>query len=233
MSETNLNTLSIIDVLPKDATCPFITKAAFKKDFINRFAKFFYDLKSKWINCDKDKNFYMYKHPQWIKITDEEFTRKYLEKIILNIICFPPDLTDRHLIIFITMLFRVRDESEIDLIQGFYYKIKKSKSVVNTILSNPKNYKTFIDKIKEVFYLNHSSFIDKLNKSLNITGFLDGVYDLKIMKFRKGRPTDYISNILPINYNKLYMDIMFKNSKDYFIQNNSIQNNKEEINNET
>ena len=50
----------------------------------------------------------------------------------------------------------------------------------------------------EVFY--DSRFKEKLDKNPYLIGFKNGVYDLKLCIFRPGRPEDFISKCVPINY---------------------------------
>jgi P4 family phage/plasmid primase-like protien len=55
-----------------------------------------------------------------------------------------------------------------------------------------------MNEAMEVFY--NRKFKDRLDQNPYIIGFKNGVYDLKLNIFRDGRPDDYVSKCLPINY---------------------------------
>jgi P4 family phage/plasmid primase-like protien len=76
-------------------------------------------------------------------------------------------------------------------------KIKQINKMINNLKSAP--YKNNIMKeCMEVFY--NKGFKDKLNKNPYLICFKNGVYDLKLNIFRSGKPEDYISKSMPINY---------------------------------
>lgn len=69
----------------------------------------------------------------------------------------------------------------------------------------------------ELFY--DQNFETKLNKNPNIVVFKNGVYDLKLHKFRIGKPEDYMSKSLPIayeEYTEFDENIIF--IKDFFMK---------------
>ena len=65
----------------------------------------------------------------------------------------------------------------------------------------------FKDKImreaKFEFKIEKEDFYDKLDENANLLGFVNGVYDFKMGKFRDGEPTDYISKSTKIKYYEL------------------------------
>ena len=72
---------------------------------------------------------------------------------------------------------------------------------VRTLITNLKSatYKNSIMKeCSEVFY--DRTFKNKLDSNPYLICFVNGVYDLKESFFRPGRPEDYISKSMPINY---------------------------------
>ena len=58
---------------------------------------------------------------------------------------------------------------------------------------------------KHLFY--DPKFIELLDENHNLLGFANGVYDLKLSKFRAGRPDDYIS----LSTNNVYREWNPKN----------------------
>lgn len=81
----------------------------------------------------------------------------------------------------------------------FGSKIKQlNKMICNLKSATYKN--SVMREAKEVFY--DQKFKDKLDSDPYIIAFKNGVYDLKLNIFRPGRPEDYISKNMPINYIK-------------------------------
>lgn len=92
--------------------------------------------------------------------------------------------------------------------------------LINKMIGNLKS-AAYKDKVMrecaEVFY--DRRFKEKLNKNPYIIGFQNGVYDLKSNEFRAGRPEDFISKLLPINYRVFNMgDKEVQNVEDFFIK---------------
>lgn len=82
-------------------------------------------------------------------------------------------------------------------------RLKQAHKMVNNLNSN--NYKNSIMKESaEVFY--DHRFKDKLDQDPYLICFKNGVYDLKLNSFRPGRPEDFISKTLPINYKTFEAD---------------------------
>lgn len=52
----------------------------------------------------------------------------------------------------------------------------------------------------ELFYDTDKTFLDKLDSNNNFLGCNNGVYDLNLQTFRKGRPEDYVSRTTKIDY---------------------------------
>lgn len=74
---------------------------------------------------------------------------------------------------------------------------KQYQSVIKNLGSAPfKN--NIIKEAREVFY--DRKFKEKLNADPYIIAFENGVYDLKKNIFRSGRPDDYVSKKMPIDY---------------------------------
>ena len=76
-------------------------------------------------------------------------------------------------------------------------RIKQIQKIINNLKSAP--YKANIMKeAMEVFY--DRRFREKLDTNPYLIAFKNGVYDLKLNVFRPGRPEDFISKSLPIDY---------------------------------
>lgn len=82
-------------------------------------------------------------------------------------------------------------------------KIKAVQKMIKNLKSNP--FKTNIMKeCMETFYRN--DFLAKLDCDPYLIAFKNGVYDIKNHVFREGRPTDYLSLKMNINYHDHYKD---------------------------
>jgi P4 family phage/plasmid primase-like protien len=76
-------------------------------------------------------------------------------------------------------------------------RIKQINKIIMNLKSAP--YKTNIMKeAQEVFY--DPRFREKLDADPYLIAFKNGVYDLKLNVFRPGRPEDFLSKNMPINY---------------------------------
>jgi P4 family phage/plasmid primase-like protien len=58
--------------------------------------------------------------------------------------------------------------------------------------------KKILEEAKNLFH--DEKFFDRLDENHDLIGFENGVYDLKLHKFRKGQPDDYISLSTKVNY---------------------------------
>ena len=98
------------------------------------------------------------------------------------------------------------DKTDTSSIQNQIKQIQK-------IIANLKNasYKTSVMKeAAEVFY--NKNFKQKLDTNPYLIAFKNGVYDLKLNVFRSGRPEDYLSKKMPIDY------VEFSNSDSKVLQ---------------
>ena len=126
------------------------------------------------------------------------------------------------------------NSSVVDKTQDKFYnnKIKQLTKLISNLKNSP--YKTNImNEACEVFF--NKSFKEKLDINPFLIGFKNGVYDLKLNIFRSGRPEDYISKQMPINYvnfNKTdkrvlevydYLEKVFPDTsvRNYFLDNTS------------
>ena len=76
-------------------------------------------------------------------------------------------------------------------------KLKSIQKMFGNCKSAPfKN--NVMNEAMEVFY--NKKFKNSLDQNPYLIGFKNGVYDLRLNIFRDGRPDDYISKCLPINY---------------------------------
>lgn len=86
------------------------------------------------------------------------------------------------------------DKTEETIYQTSINKIRKM--VANLKNSSYKN--SVMQEAREYFY--DSKFKDKLDTNPYLIGFKNGVYDLKNNCFRSGRPDDFLSKSMSINY---------------------------------
>ena len=95
------------------------------------------------------------------------------------------------------ILFQKRsvcDKTEEKLFQD---QIKATQKMIQNLKSTP--YKINIMKeAADIFY--DKNFYKKLDINPYLIGFINGVYDLKKNEFRVGKPEDYISKCMPINF---------------------------------
>ena len=79
----------------------------------------------------------------------------------------------------------------------YQMRIKQLSKLISNLKNSP--YKSNImNEACEVFF--NRNFKEKLDINPYLIGFKNGVYDLKLNIFRAGRPEDYISKCMPINY---------------------------------
>ena len=85
-------------------------------------------------------------------------------------------------------------------------KSAKMKALTKIIkdLKNASFKDNVMKEAREVFY--DKRFKDKLDNDPYLIGFKNGIYDLKQHIFRGGRPEDFISKCMPINYRQFSED---------------------------
>lgn len=106
--------------------------------------------------------------------------------------------------IFIESMNETYKDMKLDMNSNQNLYLIKSKEL-NKLISSLKSapYKSNIMKeAYEVFF--DGKFKHKLDVNPYLIGFKNGVYDLILNKFRKGRPDDYLSKCMPIRYNANY-----------------------------
>ena len=74
--------------------------------------------------------------------------------------------------------------------------------------------------MKECKYLFYDQdFSNKLDSNSSIIAFKNGIYDFTVNKFREGRPEDYVSKVLPLNYKEYKLtDREVENVLEFFEQ---------------
>lgn len=86
---------------------------------------------------------------------------------------------------------------------SYQEKIKQVQKIISKLKDAP--FKSNVMKeAAEIFY--NETFKEKLNTNSHLIAFKNGVYDLKMHRFRKGRPEDYLSRQMPINYTEFTED---------------------------
>lgn len=137
-----------------------------------------------------NKVWFQFKDHTWEQIEEGVFLREKISgpKILRKYTDAINDLTKQ------TMEGDNNDKSRQKMIQE---RIKSISKIICSLKSAPfKN--NIMREAMEVFY--DPNFRDKLDTNPNIIAFQNGVYDLKLNIFRAGRPDDYLSKKMPINY---------------------------------
>jgi len=133
------------------------------------------------------KMWFQFRDHRWEEIEEGTFLRQRISDEIVN------KYTDLGKEIF-TQLAGVEDKAEEAMYNA---RLKQVQRIIGNLKSSP--YKNNIMKeAMEVFY--DRRFKDKLNQNPFLIGFMNGVYDLKLNEFRPGRPEDFISECIPIEY---------------------------------
>jgi len=92
-------------------------------------------------------------------------------------------------------------------------RIKQVARILQNLRSAPYKANIMKEAVDEFYDRNFKS---KLNQNKYLIGFKNGVYDLKSLLFRPGRPQDYISKTLPIEYiNHTHDDEAVQNVEDF------------------
>lgn len=151
-----------------------------------------------------NKTWYQYKNHHWKDMDEEIFLRKKISEDILK----KYETISKT---YWTKLGQTNDKSEQVKIR---YQLTVIQKTIAKLKTNP--YKNNIMKeCAEVFY--KEGFRDKLDANPYLIAFQNGVYDLSLCIFRDGKPEDYISKVLPINYVEYEdHDEKILQIKDYF-----------------
>ena len=134
------------------------------------------------------KTWYEFKNQAWLKIEEGITLRaKISDKLVEKFV----ELGNK----FLSQLSKCSDDAEKAM---YNVRLKNAQKMVNNLKSAPyKN--NVMRECMEVFY--DTSFQKKLDSNSWIIGFQNGIYDLKNNIFREGRPSDYISMKMGVNYN--------------------------------
>ena len=76
-------------------------------------------------------------------------------------------------------------------------KLMKINRIITNLKSSPFK-KNVMTEANDLFL--NENFIDKINTNAWLVAFNNGVYDLKTNEFRKGKPDDYLSVKMDVNY---------------------------------
>jgi P4 family phage/plasmid primase-like protien len=154
----------------------------------------------------KKKKWYQFRNHHWEEIEDGVFLS----------IKISGDIANRYQEMvhqLFTDLSNTDDKAE----QAMYNsRLKQVQKIIGNLKSAPyKN--NVMREAMEVFY--DKRFDEKLNQDPYLIGFKNGVYDLKLYKFRPGRPEDFISVCMPINYREYdYGDQEIQDVTDYLLK---------------
>ena len=136
-----------------------------------------------------NKTWYQFRDHRWEEIEEGVFLRARISSEIVT------KYSDIGKEIF-TQLAQVQDKAEEAMYNARLVQVKK---IISNLKSSP--YKNNIMKeAMEVFY--DRRFKTRLNQNPYLIGFKNGVYDLKLCKFRDGIPEDFLSKCVPIEYNE-------------------------------
>lgn len=133
-----------------------------------------------------NKTWFQFRNHKWQEIEEGVYLRQKISK----------EISKKYIDIGkeLYMDMSKADKSEESAIQN---RLKQVQKIVSNLKSAP--YKNNIMKeAMEVFY--DRRFREKLNKNAYLIGFKNGVYDLKLNCLRPGRPEDFISKAMPIDY---------------------------------
>lgn len=85
---------------------------------------------------------------------------------------------------------------------------QKAKDITSLIkkFKNKKFKQTIISEASTIFFDKNKEFKENLDNNRFLIGFNNGVYDLKNMTFREGRPDDYITFTTGYDYKKYKID---------------------------
>lgn len=146
-----------------------------------------------------NKMWFQFRDHRWEEIEGGVFLREKISSEIVN------KFTDMGKEIF-NKLSTVQDKAEEAMYNA---RIKQIQKMICNLKSSPfKN--NIMNEAMEVFY--DRRFQQKLDQNPWLIGFKNGVYDLKENIFRPGRPEDFISKVLPIDY------------KEYKLSDEDVQN---------
>lgn len=134
------------------------------------------------------KNWYQFRDHKWEEIEEGVFLReKISDEVVLK-------YTDMGQELFRKLSCCGADKAEAAMINT---RVKQVQKLVANLKSCP--FKSNIMKESmEVFY--DRRFKQKLDQNPYIIGWVNGVYDLKLNEFRPGRPEDFVSKTIPIEY---------------------------------
>lgn len=137
------------------------------------------------------KKWYQFRDHIWEEIEEGVFLRERISRkgpggILQEYLNYSKEQTDK--------LGETNDKAEEAMYNS---RIKQCQKMLGQLKSSP--YKNNIMKeCQEVFY--DRLFFKKLNQNKRLIAFKNGVYDLDKNIFRDGRPDDYISKCVPIEY---------------------------------
>ena len=134
-----------------------------------------------------NKIWFQFRDHRWEEIEGGIFLREKISQDIVH------KFTQAGKDIF-TKLAEVQDKAEEAMYNA---RLKQIQKIISNLKSSPyKN--NVMNEAMEVFY--DRRFQEKLNQNPYLIGFKNGIYDLKLNVVRPGRPEDFISKVLPIDF---------------------------------
>lgn len=133
------------------------------------------------------KTWYQFTGNFWEEIEDGVFLREKISE----------DVISRFKVIAQDCLQKLLESDDKSDLAKYNEKLKIVKRLIQNLKSAPfKN--NVMREALDIFY--DKKFKSRLDQNPYLIGFKNGVYDLNQNVFRAGRPEDYISKHLPINY---------------------------------
>ena len=139
--------------------------------------------------CASIKNslWYQYKNHKWTEIEDGT----YLRNIISS------DIEPKYKKMKKEIYDQLSEEEDKSMKSMYNERLKRIEKITSR-LGDTSFKNSVMVECKHIFF--DDRFKEKLDQNPNIIGFTNGVYDFNLNEFRDGRPEDFISKTLPIDY---------------------------------
>ena len=191
------NTLSSFEFLMRDAKGFKGKKEVSDEGLDTDMAYLTYHIyKDRYVCVNMGKNiWYKFDNHRWVENADGHDLQEALSNDIHS-------LYIDHMLKLKQDFCALADEEDDEKMKSEHKKISKRISLISKVsvkLRSRKNKKNIIGECSIVFF--DPEMMERLNVNPNLLGFTNGVYDLKLSKFREGLPEDYISLSTNMDYN--------------------------------
>lgn len=141
----------------------------------------------RWVYSSKEKRFYYFDNQKWNK----DHTDMYLDSEISNLYDILSLMLCERITEQVNDGYSVDDATKKNMPLRKLTRMLRQKKLIDLVIKCMKT------KIEE------PDFSDKIDKSIYLLGFTDGVYDLKKMEFRETVPSDYVEKTTGYAYGDL------------------------------